>query len=80
MSGSLIQNNYGGVNVQQGTTGVNSPIIDNPITIGDSPKTISPADMANAVRYFQQAKNTARIAVMADQSSDAAIFHTVAAP
>jgi hypothetical protein len=44
-AGSLVQSNSGGVNVQQGTTGINSPIINSPITIGDTPKAITPVDM-----------------------------------
>jgi hypothetical protein len=72
--GSLVQSNSGGVNVQQGTTGINSPIINSPITIGDTPKTITPADMASVVLFFQQAKSTARVAVLADQYSGAAPF------
>ena len=71
---SLVQSNSGGVNVQQGTTGINSPIINSPITIGDIPKTISPVDMTNVVRYFQQAKSTVKIAILADQYSGAAPF------
>ena len=40
--GSIVQNNSGGANVLQGTTGENSPIINSPVTIGRVPKTISP--------------------------------------
>jgi len=40
--GSIIQSNSGnGINIQQGTTGANSPIIDSPITIGPPPLKIN---------------------------------------
>lgn len=72
--GSLVQSNSGGVNVQQGTTGINSPIINSPITIGDTPKAITPLDMANVVRFLGQAKSPVTVVVTADQYSGAAPF------
>jgi hypothetical protein len=72
--GSLVQSNSGGINVQQGTTGLNSPIINSPITIGDTPKAITPVDMANVVHFLQQAKSAVTIGVTADQYSGAAPF------
>jgi hypothetical protein len=54
--GSISQSNSGGINVQQGTTGNNSPIINSPITVGDVPKSISPQDMSALTSYFLNAK------------------------
>jgi hypothetical protein len=68
---SNIQSNSGGINVQQGTTGENSPIINSPITVGNLPKKISPADMQNTVRYFMSARAKAKVEIIADQYSGA---------
>lgn len=67
--GSLLQNNSGGINVQQGTTGSNSPIINSPITIGNIPKEISSSDMAALTEYFLGAKSKAQVRIFADQDS-----------
>jgi hypothetical protein len=69
--GSLVQSNSGGINVQQGTTGKNSPIINSPITIGDIPKRISVQDKANLSQFMRNAKAKATIDVVADQYSGA---------
>ncbi len=68
-SGSINQNNSGGINVQQGTTGRNSPIINSPITIGDLPKTIEPHDMEVLKAFFRSAPNKGKIMMSADQFS-----------
>jgi hypothetical protein len=73
-SGSISQSNSGGINVQQGTTGNNSPILNSPITVGDVPKSISPQDMSALISYFSNAKNKAKVKVSADQISGAAPF------
>lgn len=72
--GSIVQNNSGGVNIQQGTTGTNSPIIDSPITIGSIPKDISEQDMNSIVTYLSSAPTKAPIKVVADQFSGNAPF------
>jgi hypothetical protein len=69
--GSLVQQNSGGINVQQGTTGGNSPIINSPITVGDVPKDISPADLSTLTDFFRRAPNKARVWILADQFSGA---------
>src|SRR5205814_4930858 len=61
-------------NVQQGTTGANSPIINSPITIGDIPKSVSPQDMATLTSYFLSARNKSKVKIRADQISGAAPF------
>jgi hypothetical protein len=68
-AGSLVQNNSGGINIQQGTTAPNSPIIDSPITIGSVPKNISPKDMDSIVAYLTGAPTKAHVKVVADQFS-----------
>jgi hypothetical protein len=72
--GSISQSNSGGINVQQGTTGNDSPIINSPITVGNVPKSISPQDMSALTSYFSNAKNKAKVNVAADQISGAAPF------
>jgi len=74
LPGSIVQSNSGGVNVQQGTTGAGSPIINSPITIGDVPKRISTQDKANCVQYLSNARAKATVAVVADQYSGASQF------
>jgi hypothetical protein len=69
--GSISQSNSGGINVQQGTTGSNSPIINSPITIGDLPKTIQLQDMDTLKRFFRSAPNKAKVQISADQFSGA---------
>lgn len=70
-SGSITQSNSGGINVQQGTTGPDSPIINSPITIGNPPRGISPADMQNIVQFLQNAKAKTTVDIVADQFSGA---------
>jgi len=67
--GSISQNNSGGVNVQQGTTGNNSPIINSPITIGTVPKSIQPQDMIALRAFCEQAPKKATVEIYADQFS-----------
>ncbi len=71
-SGSLSQANSGGLNVQQGTTGNNSPIINSPITVGDLPKSIQPSDKAAIRDFFRSAKKMAKVQISADQISGVA--------
>jgi hypothetical protein len=71
-SSAFIQGNSGGINVQQGTTGENSPIINSPITVGNVPKKISPTDMQRIVQYFLNAKAKSKVEIEADQYSGAA--------
>jgi hypothetical protein len=66
--GSLVQQNSGGVNVQQGTTGDNSPITNSPITI-NAPKDILDKEMASLVEYLSGAPQKAPILINADQIS-----------
>ena len=70
-SGSIVQNNSGGVNVQQGTTGTNSPIIDSPITIGTLGKAITPKNKAVLAALFLNAKAKCRVLITADQHNAA---------
>jgi len=72
--GSMVQSNSGGTNIQQGTTGPNSPIIDSPITVGSVPKDISQQDMNSIVTYLSSAPTKASIKVVADQFSGNAPF------
>jgi hypothetical protein len=74
MKSSLFQSNSGGVNVQQGTTGDNSPIVNSPITIGSVPKDISPQEMDSIIRYLSSAPIKARVRITADQFSGNAPF------
>jgi hypothetical protein len=68
-TGSIIQSNSGGVNVLQGTTGANSPIINSPITIGKVPKTIPPDLADELVAFLKAAPTKAKVDVMVDQLS-----------
>lgn len=68
-SGSISQSKSGGINVEQGTTGSNSPIINSPITIGDLPKTIQAQDMDRLKAFFQSAPTKVRVQISADQFS-----------
>jgi len=70
--GSLMQSNSGGLNIQQGTTGSNSPIIDSPINVGSFPRAISAVDMPKYIDFFRSAKAKAKIRIGADQYSGAA--------
>jgi hypothetical protein len=72
--GSISQNNSGGINVQQGTTGSNSPIINSPINIGNAPKAISPAEMKQLVAFLKQAPTKTIVFVGADQYTSDAPF------
>jgi hypothetical protein len=70
--GSLVQSNSGGgINIQQGTTGSGSPIINSPITVGNLPKAISPQDMVTLEAYLRAAATKARVKISADQYSGA---------
>jgi hypothetical protein len=71
---SLVQQNSGGVNVQQGTTGDNSPITNSPITIGNVPKDISDKEMASLVDYLSSAPQKVPIFINADQISGTVPF------
>lgn len=74
---SIQQSNSGGVNVQQGTTGDNSPIIDSPITVGSIPKHISTQDQTSLVGMLSQARSLAegvQIEISADQYSSPSPF------
>jgi hypothetical protein len=66
---SLVQNNSGGVNVQQGTTGSNSPIVNSPISIGDVTKTISKEQSKSLASYLLQCPNKGKIEILGDQYS-----------
>ena len=68
-TGSVIQSNSGGVNVLQGTTGANSPIINSPVTIGKVPKTIPPDLADELVALLKAAPTKAKVGVMVDQLS-----------
>jgi hypothetical protein len=68
------QSNSGGINVQQATAGENSPIINSPITVGDVPKRISPADLTQITQYLSEAKPKSRIRVAVAQNSNAIPF------
>jgi hypothetical protein len=68
---SVAQSNSGGINIQQGTTGADSPIINSPITVGNIPKAISVQDMVVFKKYFLGAKSKAKIKISADQFSGA---------
>ncbi len=68
-TGSISQSNSGGINIQQGTTGNYSPIINSPITVGDIPKAISPENMKELVSYLKTATNKAKVTIYADQFS-----------
>jgi hypothetical protein len=74
VSGSLNQSNFGGTNVQQGTTGNNSPIINSPITVGDVPKAIQPQDMDALKTFFLSAATKAKVQISADQISGTVPF------
>ena len=50
------QSNSGGLNILQGTTGENSPIINSPVTVGNVPRHISPDDMRTLQDYLSTAK------------------------
>jgi hypothetical protein len=65
------QSNSGGVNVLQGTTGENSPIINSPITVGDVPKRISPAELTNITQYLATAQTKPHIKILAFQNGNA---------
>ncbi|MBS1800694.1 MAG: hypothetical protein JSS95_12815 [Acidobacteria bacterium] len=68
------QSNSGGINIQQGTTGANSPIVNSPITVGNIPKRIAPEDMPKIVQFLAKAPNKATIIILADQFSGASQF------
>jgi hypothetical protein len=67
--GSIIQANSGGLNIQQGTTGSNSPIINSPITVGKTPKAISPEEMKELVQFLRSSPQKPLITVGADEFS-----------
>jgi hypothetical protein len=67
--GSIIQGNSGGVNIQQGTTGNNSPIINSPITIGDVPQKLSASDYESVRSRLSTCPSKPLVYVVADQVS-----------
>lgn len=69
-----VQANSGGINVEQGTTGANSPIVDSPITIGELRKAISPGDLPKVAGLLASAPAKPPIVVGADQYSGAYSF------
>jgi hypothetical protein len=71
-----MQNNSGGVNIQQGTTGQNSPIVDSPITVGEVLKRITPADMTTITGLLSSAPHKARVKIVVDQNSNAREYAT----
>jgi hypothetical protein len=73
-SGSISQSNSGGINVQQGTTGNNSPIINSPVTVGNLPKAIQPQDMDALKTFFLSAVTKAKVQISADQVSGTVPF------
>lgn len=73
-SRNISQSNSGGINVQQGTTGDQSPIINSPITIGNVPKRILPQDKTSITKFLAGATRTTRIKIAVDQSSNARDF------
>jgi hypothetical protein len=68
------QVNSGGINIEQGTTGANSPIVNSPITVGDMPKRIAAEDMTRVVQYLSAARSKTTIDIQADQYSGASQF------
>lgn len=72
--GGIQQSNSGGVNVLQGTTGENSPIINSPITVGDVPKRISPEDLTKITQYLATAQTKKHIKINAFQNGNAVPF------
>jgi hypothetical protein len=72
--GSISQSNSGGANVLLGTTGANSPIVGNSITVGEIPKRISENDMNEVVTLLQNPVCKERISIQADQFASAAPF------
>jgi len=68
---TTVQNNNGGINIQQGTIGADSPIINSPITVGNIPKAISVQDMVVLKKYFLDAKSKSKVQISADQFSGA---------
>jgi hypothetical protein len=77
LSGGIQQSNSGGVNVLQGTTGENSPIINSPVTVGNVPKYIPPQDALTLTDYLLKAKGSAqniKISIRADQFTRASPF------
>jgi len=68
---TAVQSNTGGINIQQGTTGADSPIINSPITVGNIPKAISVQDMVALKKYFLDARSKSKVQISADQFSGA---------
>ena len=68
---TAVQSNTGGVNIQQGTTGADSPIINSPISVGNIQKAISIQDMVVLKKYFLDAKSKSKVQISADQFSGA---------
>jgi hypothetical protein len=76
---TIQQSNSGGLNIQQATTGENSPIVNSPITVGSVPKRISQQDQLTLTDYLLKAKNSAKnikITMSTDQYSAPAPFVT----
>lgn len=63
------QNNSGGINVEQGTIGPNSPIVNSPITIGDLKKTIAQEQVPGLVQFLSSAPTKLRVVIGVDQYS-----------
>jgi hypothetical protein len=73
----ILQQNSGGINVQQATTGENSPIINSPVTIGNVPKHISTQDRLELGAFLANGKRFAegvQIEISADQYSSPSPF------
>ena len=66
---SLVQNNSGGVNIQQGTTGNNSPITNSPINVGDVTKRISKEQIRNVGVLLSHCANKPKVDILGDQYS-----------
>lgn len=73
-AGSIVQSNSGGVNVQQGTTGGNSPIINSPIVVGDVPRRISQVDMIQITNALRGFPNKCKVKIRAEQLGNTGPF------
>jgi hypothetical protein len=69
-----VQGNSGGINIQQGTVGPNSPIVNSPITVGDVPRRLSSSDLSNITQYLSEVKVKTRIQIKAAENSNASPF------
>jgi hypothetical protein len=68
------QQTFGGMSIQQSTTGNDSPIVNSPITVGSVERRMTQIETTEVTSYLTAASNKCRIKVAAAQNSNSTPF------